>query len=175
MSAAQQLRRRSPRADSGFAFVAAVFLLVIVSAMAAFVLRLAASTSAAAALSVQGVRAYEAARAGLEWSSHRLRDPNGTFSPGPTALPDCFASPYTLALPGDLASFALQLTCERHPAAGNVPGFHEEGDKRSVYFVVTATASSGSAGDAEYIERRLEARIEVCKDPAAVAPAYPCG
>lgn len=166
---------RACRADSGFAFVAAVFLLVILAAMAAFVLRLAATASAASALSVQGTRAYEAARAGVEWSGYRLRDPNGTFFPGPTALPDCFASPYALALAGDLAAFSLQLACERFPATGSVPGFHEEGDKRSVYFVVTATASSGSAGNAEYVERRLEARIEVCKDPAAGPPAFPCG
>lgn len=165
---------RTARADSGFAFVAAIFLLVILAAMAAFVLRLAATASAASALSVQGVRAYEAARAGLEWSSYRLRDPNGTFSPGPTTLPDCLASPYALVLPGELAAFSLQLSCERYPATASVPSFHEEGDKRSVYFVVTATASSGSAGDAEYVERRLEARIEVCKDPAATAPTYSC-
>jgi MSHA biogenesis protein MshP len=158
----------------GFAFVAAIFLLVVLGTLAAFVVNLSANAAASGAAAVQGVRALEAARAGLEWAAYQLRDPNGTLAAGSTNLPACIASPTTLALPGDLAAFSVQLTCTRYPDAGATPNFHEEGDKRVVLYVVVATASQGTPGTADYVERRLEARIEKCKDPAAPGPTYAC-
>jgi MSHA biogenesis protein MshP len=178
MRAARRFVSRRPRsaaaAPRGFAFVTAVFLLVMLAAMAAFVVTLVANASASSALALQSARAHHAAGAALEWAAYRLRDPDGVLAPGATALPDCFASPRTLALPGEMAAFNVELTCQRFPAAGTVPGYHEEDARRSVYFVVTATAAFGTAGSAEYVERRLEARIEKCKDPAAPAPAHAC-
>lgn len=166
----RHLRQRRPR---GFAFVTAIFVLVILAALAAFVVTLVANASTGSMLAIQGARAYQAAAAGLEWARYRLRDPNGTITPGATALPDCFSAT-TLALPGDLAGFTLQLSCTRYPAIGASPNFHEEGARRSAYFVVVATASQGTTGTGDYVERRLEARIEVCKDPNGSAPAYGC-
>jgi MSHA biogenesis protein MshP len=178
MANATTRRHASPRHPQrparGFAFVTAVFLLVVLGTLAAFVVNLSANAAASGAAAVQGVRALEAARAGLEWAAYQLRDPNGTLAAGSTTLPPCIASPTTLALPGDLAAFSVQLTCTRHPDAGATPNFHEEGDKRVVLYVVVATASQGTPGTAEYVERRLEARIEKCKDPAASGPTYAC-
>jgi MSHA biogenesis protein MshP len=166
---------RDPRARAGgFAFVSAIFLLVILGMLAAFVVSLSANAAASGAAAVQGVRALEAARAGLEWAAYQLRDPSGTLAGGATNLPTCIASPTTLALPGDLAAFNVQLTCTRYPDLGATPNFHEEGDKRVALYVVVATASQGTAGGIDYVERRLEARIEKCKDPAASGPAYSC-
>lgn len=159
--------------QQGFAFITAIFVLVILGAFAAFVLAWTVNASAASAVAVQGVRAYEAARAGLQWAGNRLRDPDGALAPGATALTDCFASPRTMAMPAGFESFTVTLTCARFPA-GASPGWHEEGDRRVRVFVVTATASSGSIGAADYVERRLEARIEKCKDPNGTAPAYAC-
>jgi MSHA biogenesis protein MshP len=162
------------RSNGGFAFVTAIFLLVVLASFAAFVVGITANAAAGGAIAVQGVRAYEAARAGLEWASFQLRDPNGTLAPGATNLPDCFASPRTLALPGEMSMFALQLTCARFPSNSATPGYHEEGNRRLVVYVVTATASAGTPGATDYVERRLEARIEKCKDPAAPGPTYAC-
>jgi MSHA biogenesis protein MshP len=164
-------RRRHAR---GFAFVTAIFLLVVLASFAAFVVSITSNAAAAGAAAIQGTRAYDAARAGLEWAGHQVRDPNGTLAPGATNLPDCFASPRTLALPGELAHFTVTLTCARTPAIGAVPNFHEEGDKRTAVYVIFATASFGVAGGPDYVERRLETRIEKCKDPAAGAPSYAC-
>lgn len=173
-AAARTRRPRAPRAAAGFALVAAIFLLLVLGTMAAFVVTLAANASASTALAVQGTRALEAARAGLEVARYRLRDPAGTLNPGATNLPACFASPATIALPAELAAFTVQVDCQRFPAAGSTPGYHEEGDQRSVYFVLTATASFGAPGSAERTERQLQARVEVCKDPGAPAPTYAC-
>jgi MSHA biogenesis protein MshP len=165
---------RSRRAQRGFAYVAAIFLLVVLGAFAAFAVDIGTKAATGGALAVQGVRAHEAARAGLEWARFQIRDPNGNLAPGPTQLPDCFASPRTLALPAELAPFNVVLTCARTPPAGAAPNFHEDGDRRLAIYTVTATASFGAPGGIDYVERRLEARIERCKDAAAPAPRHAC-
>jgi hypothetical protein len=103
-----------------------------------------------------------------------VKDPNGTLYPGATNLPSCFTTPKTLSLPSAMGAFSVQVTCTRYPASSASPSFHEEGNKRSAYFVVISTATLGSAGSVDYVERRLESRIESCKDAAGVAPTYAC-
>ena len=73
-----------------------------------------------------------------------------------------------------MGSFTVQVTCTRYPAFAASPNFHEEGDRRSTYFVVVSTATLGTAGSVDYVERRLESRIESCKDATGVAPTYAC-
>jgi MSHA biogenesis protein MshP len=163
-----------PAAARGFALVTAIFLLVILGSFAAFAVTFATHAAATQAIAVQGARAYEAARAGIEWAAYQVRDPNGTLAPGATNLPDCFASPKALALPAAMGPFTVQVTCARYPSFGASPNFHEEGGKRSAYYVVVSTASSGTVGSVDYVERRLEARIEKCKDAAAAGPTYAC-
>lgn len=162
------------RVQAGFALMTAIFLLVVLGAFAAFAVSFSANTSAAHAASVQGARAYEAARAGLEWATYRVKDPNGTLSPGATALPACFTSPSTLSLPAAMGSFTVSVTCARYPAVTATPSYHEEGNKRSAYYVVVSTATLGTAGNVDYVERKLETRIEACKDSAGTAPTYAC-
>lgn len=165
---------QAPAGERGFALLAAIFLLVVIAAMGAFAVSLSANAHATGAVAVMGARAYEAARTGIEWAAYQVRDPNYMLAPGASNLPACFASPTTLALPAAMGSFTVQVTCTRYPAIGASPNYHEEGDKRSAYYVVTSTASAGIVGSADYVERRLEARIEKCKDPTAAGPGYVC-
>jgi len=58
---------KTPRARAGFALPSAIFLLVILAALAAFVLSVSTTQHAGAALDIEGARAYQAARAGIEW------------------------------------------------------------------------------------------------------------
>lgn len=165
---------RPRKAVRGFALMTAIFLLVVLGAFAAFAVSFSTNTAATHALSVQGARAYEAARAGLEWATYQIKDPNGTLSPGATNLPACFTSPTALALPAAMGGFTVQVTCTRYPSASATPSYHEEGNKRSAFYVVVATATLGTAGNVDYVERRLESRVEACKDSAATAPTYAC-
>ena len=157
----------------GFALITAIFLLVILGSFAAFAVTFSTHSAATHALSVQSARGYEAARAGLEWATYQVKDPNGTIAPGATNLPDCFAAK-TLALPASMGGFTVQVTCTRYPAFSASPNFHEEGGKRSVYYVVISTATFGAVGSVDYVERRLESRVEECKDAAGSAPTYAC-
>jgi MSHA biogenesis protein MshP len=166
-------RRASTHRQAGFAFIVAIFLLVILAGFAAFAVSFVANANATTAVAVHGARAYQAARAGIEWAAYRLNDPNGTLSPGATNLPACFGST-ALSAPAGIGNFSVTVSCTRHPGAGSEPDYHEEGAQRSAFYVVTSTATAGTPGSADYVERRIQARIEVCKDAAAAAPTYAC-
>lgn len=62
-SVAQRLR--------GFAILSAIFILVVLAALGAFILSISTNQQIGSALDVQGVRAYQAARAGIEWGLFR--------------------------------------------------------------------------------------------------------
>jgi len=162
------------RQARGFAFVTAIFLLLILGAFAAFVVNFVTHAHATTALAVQGARAYEVARAGIEWATYQVRLEVASAASGTINLPACFGSPASPALPAAFTDFNVQVNCQRYPATGAVPEFHEEGARRVVIYVLTATATSGTVGASDYVERRLEARIEKCKDPDASAPLYGC-
>lgn len=163
-----------PAAQRGFAFVAALFLLVVLGAFIAFVTSISVNAQAGSALEVQGVRAYEAARAGVEWATYQVLDPRQAINGAVSTPPPCFASPSTPALPGDLGQFALTVTCTRYPLNTASPNYYEEGSLRTVIYDVTSTATQGTPGTAEYVERQIQVRIEQCKNPGGSAPAYAC-
>ena len=56
---------------TGFAIISAIFILVVLAALGGFVLHMSAGQQMGSALDLQGVRAYQAARAGLEWGLYR--------------------------------------------------------------------------------------------------------
>src|SRR5882672_11997938 len=97
--------------------ITAIFLLVILGSFCAFAVTFATNSAATHAISVQGTRAYEAARTGLEWATYQVKDPNGTLYPGATNLPACFTTPKTLGIPAAMGSFSVQVTCTRYPTS----------------------------------------------------------
>lgn len=160
--------------EGGFAFIAALFLLVVLGAFVAFATTITMNAQTSGALAVQGVRGYEAARSGVEWATYQILDPRQAINGTVTTPPPCFASPSTPTLPGDLGNFSLTVSCTRYPANGASPNYYEEGSLRTVVYDVTATASQGTPGAADYVERQLQVRIEQCKNPNGTAPAYSC-
>jgi MSHA biogenesis protein MshP len=59
--------RRPRHASGGFATIVALFLLVVLAALGAFMVSISTSQQVGSAQDIQGTRAYWAARAGLEW------------------------------------------------------------------------------------------------------------
>ena len=130
--------KRHHRSQGGFAAIAAVFLLVVLAALGAFMLTFSNSQQLSSAQDVQGSRAYWAARGGLEWGVASVI--------GSSACP---ASPTALTLQG----FGVSVTCSSQ-------SYSEAGGSR-ILFRVTATASQGGAvGALAYIERSVSATIE---------------
>lgn len=64
--------RSTARRMRGFAIVSAMFILVVLAALGAFILSISTSQQIGSALDVQGTRAYQAARAGIEWGLYSV-------------------------------------------------------------------------------------------------------
>ena len=154
----------------GFSIVTAIFLLVVLAALGVFILTVSGTQHRSAALDVQGVQAYQAARAGIEWGAYRVLDPNNTLNPATcgTAFVTCPAGSTALpALAGSLSPFTVVVTCNMTQTT--------EGNRDVRVFAITSTATTGSPGTAGYIERQLQATLSKCHDPTAAAPRCSCG
>lgn len=143
----------------GFALPTAIFLLVVLAALGAFMLTLSSVQHTTSAQDVQGSRAYQAARAGIEWGVYQIMVPENESSPGTRA--DCFggATSATPAFGGTLAGFNVQVTCA---SSGNVI----EGENAIRVFTLTSTATNGVVGSASYVERQISATIATCRKTA---------
>lgn len=154
----------------GFSVVTAVFLVVVLALLGAFILSVTGLQQTSAQLDVQGVRAYQSARAGIEWAAWQALDPNNA---GGAALPSCPTSPTNLSgLAGSLSPFTVTVTC------GATTTTEGNRDVRAYQIIATAcnqppcpnpTPATG------YVERRLEAILSKCKDPSAPGPRFACG
>lgn len=130
----------------GFAAVAAIFLVVVLAALGAFMVTFSNTQQLTAAQDLQGSRAYWAARAGLEWGISN----SGTAAAA--AAVDCSAAPTTLTVEG----FTVAVNCPRTA--------YVDGDNLNI-FQITAVASMGSPGAPGYIERSVSGSI--CRLQAA--------
>jgi MSHA biogenesis protein MshP len=178
-----------PELERGFSLVAAIFLLVVLALLGALIASVTGMQQASGQLDVLGVRAYQAARTGMEWAIYQVVDPGNTLNPtscgtqsppNPPNMPNCPASPTTLpALGGSLSGFTVKVECTPYPASGNIT----EGNRQVRVFeiVVTACSPSGSCPNGSpgngYVERRLVATVSKCTiyDPGAKAPRCSCG
>src|SRR5438552_11831778 len=170
--------------QTGFSIIAASFLVVALALLAAFIASVTGMQQAGGQLGVLGVRAYQSARAGLEWSAWQIIDPGNTLNPGPTCatavMPTCFASPQNLpALAGSLSGFTVTVTCAQTADT-------TEGNRKVRVFQIVATAcnqpSAGSCPNVPppvptngYVERQVQASLAKCKDSTAAAPRCACG
>jgi MSHA biogenesis protein MshP len=132
------IRRRS--AQRGFALVAAVLVMVVLSLLGAWMLSLSNTQRISSVRDLLGSRAYYAARAGMEWGAYQAM------------LGNCSAS---AALPSAVAAtgFDVQVACAR-------TGPLSEGSVSNIMvYEITATASTGSLGAHDYAERQLQAIV----------------
>jgi MSHA biogenesis protein MshP len=134
-------RRRS----AGVGLVTAIFLLVVLAGLGVAMVSLFTSQQQSSALDVQGARAYQAARAGIEWGLFRkLRNDSCVAS-------SRFALPATSSLSG----FAVTVTCR------------PVGSGAATRWVIEATACNPPAADntctptnnPDYVQRRLEVAL----------------
>ncbi|MEQ1600632.1 MAG: hypothetical protein ABL885_02560 [Methylophilaceae bacterium] len=145
-------------AQQGFLLPAAIFLLVILAGLGAYALNISSVQQATSTQDVQGARAYQAARAGVEWAAYQV------LAPGTTALANCPASPSLLALDG----FSVSVTCRRSV------DYYEQGlDHTIAMYEIKATASFGTSGTAGYIERQIQLTLSKCLGTDAPTP-YQC-
>lgn len=158
----------------GFSLVTAIFLLVVLSALGAFMVVFTGLQQKTIEVDVQGVRAYYAARAGINWAMYRALDPDNTIAPAQNAFAACpVATINTMA--GTLAPFTVVITCPAPPLD------YTEGNRTIRVYQITATACNqvtcpAATPAAGYVERSVIVTVAKCKDqdPAAVTP-FRCG
>jgi MSHA biogenesis protein MshP len=140
--------------QKGFSIVSAIFLLVVLSFLGTAMVTLSASQNQSSAMDVMGSRAYQAARAGVEWGALQVLQNSGVgFAPA------CRAAPASAILPagtlaGTLNGFVVQVDCfstvasEATAATGTL----------NVYDL-TSTATQGVVGTSDYFVRRIQVSI----------------
>lgn len=139
------------RRQRGFTLMAAIFLMVVLAAVSAYIVRVGALQAGAAATALQTARAWQAARAGLEWGL--ARTDGLTVCPSP-ALADAgilFTDP-------GLAGFRVTVTfaCSDHEeGADPVTG----APLPVAVFTIEAKGEFGVYGKPDYVARRLRAAV----------------
>lgn len=141
----------------GFAMVSALFILVVLAVLGAAVASISVRQQVGSALELNAARAYQAARAGLEWGAFSVLIPAPPVAPAVDVPPACFATNH-IALTGELAGFVVSVECSRS-------GPLADGDSSRTFYQLQATAcnapTAGSCAVAPaspqstYVERRL--------------------
>jgi MSHA biogenesis protein MshP len=138
----------SRRPQRGVGATAIIAILVILAALGASLVTTITAQQSAIALDVLSARAYQAARAGLEYGMHHIL--RGTMT--------CAAlDSANLSMPaGQLAGFQATLDCSAST--------HTEGTTTVTMTVITATACNaascpGTPTSPNYVERQLRVTI----------------
>lgn len=169
------------RGQRGFTIVSAIFLLVVLASLGAFIVNISTTQSVTSAQDVQGSRAYHAARAGLEWAIYQVLDPENTIlpavAPGNPAWPNMPDCPADVTM--TIEHFSVSVHCVRFPtgAAGpsGPPVYNEGGTTRSiVVYEMTSRASSGAVGSIGFVERSVSATVSKCRAVDGMVPVYEC-
>jgi len=126
----------------GFTLITAIFLLVAVAALVVFMTNIRVAQQTTLLYGVQGARAMQAARSGIEWGIHDAIVNSG-----------CAASTtFTIASPA-LDNFSVEVQC----AATT----HTEGVTAITTYQLTAIASDGVFGSLDYVQRRIQATVSL--------------
>lgn len=99
------------RRQDGFLVIAAVFLLVVLAGLVAYLTTVATTSQATSAADQNSARAYQAARAGAEWGAYQLLRTTGTFKTACDAGPA--TATYNLTFGSTLSEFTATVTCTR--------------------------------------------------------------
>jgi MSHA biogenesis protein MshP len=171
--------------QTGFSIIAAIFLLVVLALLGAFIASVTGMQQSSGQLDVLGVRAYQSARAGMEWGAFQVLDPNNTINQVSCAAPNMPVCPgggggtTDLAagtLAGSLSPFTVTVVCTRTIAA--------EGNRNIWVYELVATAcnqpTTGSCPNtgtpaSGYVDRQITAVLSKCKDSTAAPPRCACG
>jgi MSHA biogenesis protein MshP len=121
-----------------FALVPAIFLIVVLSVLAAWAVRLNVQQQQTVSLAVLGARALAAANAGVEWGAWRAL--NGTCASGSLSLAE-----------STLAGFTVAVTCTAHSVV--------EGAGTVSAYTIESIATAGTYGRPDYVRRRVRVTL----------------
>ncbi|MEW5788418.1 MAG: agglutinin biogenesis protein MshP [Pseudomonadota bacterium] len=133
--------------SSGFALPAALFLLVVLGGLAAWLMQMGEATLASEALEIEGERAYQAAQAGLESAIY--------------AVTQGGACAQTVTFTDELSRFTATVTCTSHSAdEGGVAVNLVEIDSVACNQPASGACPNPDPSAVEYAERQIRAVVE---------------
>lgn len=130
----------------GFAAIAAIFLVVVLAALGAFMLSLSNSQQVTSAQDTLGTRAYWAARAGMEWAVVAGRGVCPAANITPTALAAGVG-------PATIEGFTITIKCSQNT-------YTEAGVPRTIFHFESVASTGTSVGSVGYVERSVFAGVE---------------
>ncbi len=134
---------RTAKRNRGFTLVVVLFILTVLVTLGAHMGTLSSAQHRSALSSLLGMRAHFAARSGLEWAIQDIVNNAG-------AGINCAGTTFFLS-GGATTGFNIAITCTTESVV--------EGASTYGMWRITATASFGAAGDADYASRTLMATI----------------
>lgn len=139
----------------GFSLVTAIFLMVVLSALGAMLLTFFSAQQKSFTLDIMGARAYQAARAGIDWGAFQIIQSSVAGASGVAFAAACLPGPTSspLALDGTLSSFRVTVGCR-------ATSYVEAGTTLAVYDLTSSAVYGGATlGQSDYVERVIDATI----------------
>ena len=120
--------------NTGFTLVQAVFILVVLSLLGVAMMRLIGVQSSTSVFALQGARAYQAARSGLEWGAAQASAGNSCNG--------------TMTVEG----FVVNVNCSNQSFTEGPIGPYD-------VYRINATAAFGTYGSPDFVSRRAEMKV----------------
>jgi len=124
--------------QKGITLVGAIFVLIIVSLLGQYLIKITGVQRQTSIMTLQSARAYQAANAGIEWGIDRVV--NSASCVGSTELTP------------DIGNFTTTVLCN------TVGTYNEDGTEVTIY-QITTESEYGSYGQIDYVSRELETII----------------
>ncbi|GAB4116773.1 MAG: hypothetical protein Fur0026_04300 [Sideroxydans sp.] len=134
--------------QKGFSIVTAIFLLVVLAFLGIAMVSFSTSQHQSEAMDVMGARAYQAARAGIEWAAYQITL-SPVSAPAPAACANNFAAG---SLGGTLLPFDVSVTC-------STSSYDEGGSTVWIYDVTSTATAGGAPGDPGYVARVISVKM----------------
>jgi MSHA biogenesis protein MshP len=145
--------------QAGISLVTAIFLIVVLAALGAIVVTVSGLQHTSSARDVMGSKAYQAARAGIEWGAYKVLQQ--AAAPGAGVCPAATSIPMPAGT--DLSGLTVNVTCLLTTPQP------QEGSRSAAnpleFYLITATACNQppcpntTSPGAAYVERQLQATI----------------
>lgn len=132
----------------GFSLVSAIFLLIVLAALGVAMVTISTTQHQSSSLDIEGVRAYQAAKAGIEWGVYQQRGwINGTNIP-------CVPTPqtsHTLVISGFTVIVKIVVVCESDLNTAVISA--------TACNMTGANACDNPPNNPDYVRRVLEVRL----------------
>ncbi len=143
--------------QSGFSLITAIFLLVVLATLMVYMINLRVVQQNTVVMSLQGARAMQAARSGIEYGIYKVLGPGATYGSAAVWCATPGTVTFTVAEPA-LQPFTVTMECSKSD--------HVEAAVTVTSYNISALATNGSfalGADAnpDYISRKIRVTVSI--------------